>query len=54
MSPDQAREYSITVWAYGMRLAETPSEYLDDDLGEWAMALATLQAVRERLGESTR
>lgn len=49
MSPDKAREYSITVWAYGMRVAENPSQYLDDDLGEWDMALATLQAVRERL-----
>lgn len=49
MAPDAAREYSISVWAYGMRVAETPSEHLDDDLGEWDMALATLQAVRERM-----
>ncbi|MGW1261208.1 hypothetical protein ACWD7Y_04505 [Streptomyces drozdowiczii] len=54
MSPDQAREYSITVWAYGMRVAENPSKYLDDDLGEWEMALATLQAVHERLDSQAR
>ncbi|MFJ4739092.1 hypothetical protein [Streptomyces sp. NPDC088775] len=50
MTPKAAREYSITVWAYGMRVAENPSEHLDDDLGEWDMALATLQAVRDRMG----
>lgn len=50
MSPQAAREYSVTVWAYGMRIAENPSEHLEDDLGEWDMALAVLQAVRERLG----
>lgn len=49
MSSDSAREYSISVWAYGMRVAETPAEHLADDLGEWDMALATLQAVRERM-----
>lgn len=49
MSPDAAREYAISVWAYGMRTAEQPGEHLDDDLGEWDMALATLQAVREHL-----
>ncbi|MGW1180163.1 hypothetical protein [Streptomyces drozdowiczii] len=54
MSPDKAREYSITVWAYGMRVAENPSAYLDDDLGEWDMALATLQAIRERLDTQSR
>lgn len=49
MSPDAAREYSISVWAYGMRVAENPAEHLEDDLGEWDLALATLQAVRERM-----
>ncbi|MEV5264804.1 hypothetical protein [Streptomyces werraensis] len=49
MDPIAAREYSISVWAYGMRVAENPAEHLDDDLGEWDMALATLQAVRERM-----
>jgi hypothetical protein len=49
MAPDAAREYAVSVWAYGMRVAENPGEHLDDDLGEWDMALATLQAVRERL-----
>ena len=49
MTPEAAREYSISVWAYGMRVAENPSEHLEDDLGEMDMALATLQAVRERL-----
>ncbi|MGW3860683.1 hypothetical protein ACWEDZ_04275 [Streptomyces sp. NPDC005047] len=49
MTPEAAREYSITVWAYGMRVAEQPSQHLDDDLGEWDMAIAVLQAVRERL-----
>lgn len=51
-TPDAAREYSISVWAYGMRVAETPAEHLDDDLGEWDMALATLQAVRERMTQN--
>jgi hypothetical protein len=49
MSPEAAREYSVSVWAYGMRVAENPAEHLTDDLGEWDMALATLQAVRERM-----
>ncbi|MGW3763098.1 hypothetical protein [Streptomyces sp. NPDC005131] len=49
MTPQAAREYSISVWAYGMRVAEQPSEHLEDDLGEMDLALATLQAVRERL-----
>lgn len=49
MSPEAAREYAISIWAYGMRVAETPAEHLEDDLGEWDMALATLQAVRERM-----
>lgn len=49
MSPDAAREYSVSVWAYGMRVAENPAEHLSDDLGEWDMALATLQAVKERM-----
>ncbi|WNI17642.1 hypothetical protein [Actinacidiphila sp. ITFR-21] len=49
MTLDAAREYSISIWAYGMRVAENPTEYLDDDLGEWDMALATLQAIRERM-----
>ncbi|WP_411087805.1 hypothetical protein [Streptomyces sp. 061-3] len=49
MSPRAAREYSISVWAYGMRVAEQPSEHLEDDLGEMDLALAALQAVRERL-----
>ncbi|MET9360402.1 hypothetical protein ABZX93_05785 [Streptomyces sp. NPDC006632] len=49
MSPGAAREYSITVWAYGMRVAEQPSEHIEDDLGEMDLALATLRAVRERL-----
>jgi hypothetical protein len=49
MSPDSAREYAITVWAYGMRVAEQPTQHIEDDLGEWDMALAVLQAVRERL-----
>ncbi|MEU1552163.1 hypothetical protein ABZ517_05500 [Streptomyces scabiei] len=52
MTPEAAREYSISVWAYGMRVAENPSEHLDDDLGEMDMALATLQAVRDRLGSA--
>ncbi|WP_326745316.1 hypothetical protein [Streptomyces sp. NBC_01760] len=49
MTPQTAREYSITVWAYGMRIAENPSKHIEDDLGEWDMALAALQAIRERL-----
>jgi hypothetical protein len=49
MAPDAAREYAISVWVYGMRTAEQPGEHLDDDLGEWDMALATLTAVREHL-----
>ncbi|WP_406362442.1 hypothetical protein [Streptomyces sp. NBC_01579] len=49
MTPQAAREYSISVWAYGMRVAENPSEHLEDDLGEMDLALAALQAVRERL-----
>lgn len=49
MTPQAAREYSITVWAYGMRIAEQPGERIEDDLGEWDMAAAVLQAVRERL-----
>ncbi|MET7631782.1 hypothetical protein ABZS53_15200 [Streptomyces sp. NPDC005499] len=49
MSPQAARDYSISVWAYGMRVAEQPSEHLEDDLGEMDLALAALQAVRERL-----
>lgn len=49
MSPEAAREYSITVWAYGMRVAEQPSGHIQDDLGEMDLALATLRAVRERL-----
>lgn len=49
MTPEAAREYSITVWAYGMRVAENPSEYVEDDLGEWDVALAVLQAVREKI-----
>ncbi|MGW3153734.1 hypothetical protein [Streptomyces sp. NPDC001089] len=52
MTPEAAREYSISVWAYGMRVAENPAEHLDDDLGEWAMALATLQAVSERMADA--
>lgn len=52
MSPDSAREYSVSVWAYGMRVAENPSEHLEDDLGEMDMALATLQAVRDRLASA--
>jgi hypothetical protein len=33
-----------------MRVAENPTEYLSDDLGEWEyVALSTLQAVRERM-----
>lgn len=35
MAPDAAREYSISIWVYGMRVAENPTEYLSDDLGEW-------------------
>ena len=49
MTPEAAREYSISVWAYGMRVAENPAEHLEDDLGEIDMALATLQAVRDRM-----
>lgn len=52
MTPDAAREYSITVWAYGMRVAENPSQYKEDDLGEWDVALAVLQAVRERIADA--
>lgn len=52
MAPDAAREYSISIWAYGMRVAENPAGQLSDDLGEWDMALATLQAVRERMANS--
>jgi hypothetical protein len=47
MDPDAAREYSISIWAYGMRVTQSPAEHLADDLGEWDMALASLQAVRE-------
>ncbi|MEW1922243.1 hypothetical protein [Streptomyces sp. NPDC088360] len=50
MTPQAAREYSVTVWAYGMRVAENPGAHIEDDLGEWDMALASLQAIRERLG----
>ncbi|MEV6309968.1 hypothetical protein AB0M10_15385 [Streptomyces sp. NPDC051840] len=53
MTPEAAREYSITVWAYGMRIAETPSPHIEDDLGEWDMCLAVLQAVHERLNPRT-
>ncbi|MFF1693109.1 hypothetical protein ACFVXC_05705 [Streptomyces sp. NPDC058257] len=49
MSPQAAREYSVTIWGYGMRVAENPAEHLADDLSEWDMAMATLQAVRERM-----
>ena len=49
MSPEAAREYSATVWAYGWRIAENPSEHPQDDLAEWDIALAVLQAVRERM-----
>ncbi|WP_329147219.1 hypothetical protein OIU91_16700 [Streptomyces sp. NBC_01456] len=49
MTPQAAREYSISVWAYGMRLAENPSENTEDDLGEMDIALAALRAIRERL-----
>jgi hypothetical protein len=52
MTPDAAREYSITVWAYGMRVAENPSEHKEDDLGEWDVALAVLQAVREKIADA--
>ncbi|MEV6702609.1 hypothetical protein AB0M68_36685 [Streptomyces sp. NPDC051453] len=54
MAPDAAREYAVSVWAYGIRTAEQLSENLTDDLGEWDMVLATLQAVREHLAERTR
>ncbi|MFE5689884.1 hypothetical protein [Streptomyces sp. NPDC056512] len=38
------------MWAYGMRAAEQPREHLDDDLGEWDMALvAPTAGVREDL-----
>lgn len=37
-----------------MRTAEQLSENLTDDLGEWDIALASLQAVREHLAERTR
>ncbi|MGW6404489.1 hypothetical protein [Streptomyces sp. NPDC055134] len=43
MTPDAAREYAVSVWAFGILAGR------DDDLGEWDMALATLQAVRERV-----
>ncbi|MFH9731855.1 hypothetical protein [Streptomyces sp. NPDC017260] len=49
MTPEAAREYGVSVWAYGWRIAETPSEHLEDDLGEWDVALATLQAIRDRM-----
>ena len=52
MTPEAAREYGISVWAYGWRIAETPSEKLEDDLGEWDMALATLQAIRDRMADA--
>jgi hypothetical protein len=40
---------ALSAWAYGMRVAEDLSEHLEDDLGEMDMALATLQAVSDRL-----
>lgn len=51
MTPQAAREYGISVWAYGMRLAENPSENVEDDLGEMDLALAALHAIRERLAQ---
>lgn len=52
MTPEAARQYGASVWAYGWRIAETPSEQLEDDLGEWDVALAVLQAVREKMAEA--
>lgn len=49
VSPDAARKSCANVWAYGMRVAENPSEHLEDDLGDLDMNLATLQAVGQRL-----
>lgn len=50
MTPEAARAYSVSVWAYGGQIAENPSGHPEDDLGEWDMVLAVLQAVREHLG----
>lgn len=49
MSPTEAREYRISLWAYAMRVDENPTEHPEDDHGEIAMVLAAAQAIHDRL-----